>query len=79
MSVGVDAGKEIHWATMVDARSEGLLSRKVDNDEADLVSLIDEVLSYEADASPPSRASRIPNREPSTTARGARARDIIRR
>lgn len=47
--VGVDAGKEIHWATMVDARSEELLSRKVDNDEADLVSLIDEVLSYEAD------------------------------
>jgi len=44
--VGVDAGKEIHWATMVDARSEELVSRKVDNDEADLVSLIDEVLSF---------------------------------
>lgn len=47
--VGVDAGKEIHWATMVSAQSDELVSRKVVNDEADVVALIDEVLSYDAD------------------------------
>lgn len=42
---GVDAGKEFHWAHVVDASGRQLLSRKVENDEADISKLIDEVLS----------------------------------
>ncbi len=40
--VGVDAGKEFHWAHVLDASGRELLSRKVENDEADLSTLIDE-------------------------------------
>jgi transposase len=43
--VGIDAGKESHWAHMLDASGIRLLSRKVENDEAQLVALIEEVLS----------------------------------
>jgi transposase len=43
--LGVDAGKESHWAHMLDASGTKLLSRKVENDEADLSKLIDEALS----------------------------------
>ena len=43
---GIDAGKEVHWAHLLDASGEKLLSRKVDNDESDLSALIDEVLSF---------------------------------
>ena len=43
---GIDAGKEFHWAHILDASGEKLLSRKVTNDEADLSALIDEVLSF---------------------------------
>jgi transposase len=42
---GVDAGKEFHWAYVLDASGTELLSRKVENDEADLSTLIDEALS----------------------------------
>jgi transposase len=42
---GVDVGKEFHWAHAVDASGEVLLSRRVENDEEDLLTLIDEVLS----------------------------------
>ena len=42
---GIDAGKEVHWAHVLDASGEKLLSRKVTNDEADLSGLIDEILS----------------------------------
>jgi transposase len=42
--VGVDAGKEFHWAHALDASGRELLSGKVENDEADLLKLIDEVL-----------------------------------
>jgi len=42
---GVDAGKEFHWAHVLDASERGLLSRKVENDEADILRLIDEALS----------------------------------
>jgi transposase len=42
---GVDAGKEFHWAHVLDASGTELLSRKVENDEADILRLIDEVLS----------------------------------
>ena len=47
--IGVDVGKEFHWATMLDEKANTLVSRKVDNDEADLVALIDEGLSYGSD------------------------------
>jgi transposase len=42
--VGIDAGKEFHWACVLDASGEILISRRVENDEADLSKLIDEVL-----------------------------------
>ena len=42
---GVDAGKEFHWAHVLDASETELLSRKVENDEADIARLIDEALS----------------------------------
>lgn len=42
---GVDAGKEFHWAHVLDASGTELLSRKVKNDEADILRLIDEALS----------------------------------
>jgi transposase len=43
--VGIDAGKEFHWAHVLDASGTELLSQKVENDEADIVRLIDEALS----------------------------------
>jgi transposase len=43
--VGVDAGKEFHWAHVLDASGTELLSQKVQNDEADIARLIDEALS----------------------------------
>ena len=46
---GVDAGKEFHWAHVLDASGTQLLSRKVENDEADLVALIEEVFSFAED------------------------------
>jgi transposase len=42
---GVDAGKEFHWAHLLDTSGRELLSRKVENDEADIARLIDEALS----------------------------------
>jgi hypothetical protein len=42
---GVDAGKEFHWAHLLDASGRELLSRKVQHDEADILRLIDEALS----------------------------------
>ncbi len=44
--VGVDAGKEFHWAHVLDASGKELLSRKVENDEADILRLINEALSF---------------------------------
>ncbi len=43
---GVDAGKGFHWAHVLDASGRQLLSRKVENDEADLAKLIGEALSF---------------------------------
>src|SRR3954465_1376584 len=43
--VGVDAGKEFHWAHVLDVSGTELLSRKVENDEADIARLIAEALS----------------------------------
>lgn len=42
---GIDAGKELHWAHILNASGEKLLSRKVTNAEADLSALIDEALT----------------------------------
>ena len=42
---GVDVGKEFHWAHVLDSSGTELLSRKVENDEADILRLIDEALS----------------------------------
>ncbi len=42
---GIDVGKEFHWAHVLDASGRKLLSRKVENDEADISNLIDEALS----------------------------------
>jgi transposase len=44
--VGVDAGKEFHWAHVLDASGRELLSRKVENDEADILKLVNEALSF---------------------------------
>src|SRR3954447_24389905 len=44
--VGVDAGKAFRWAVVLGAEGEVLLSRKVENDEEGLASLIDEALSF---------------------------------
>jgi transposase len=43
--VGVDVGKEFHWAHVLDASGRQLLSRNVENDEADILELIDQALS----------------------------------
>ncbi len=47
--IGVDVGKEFHWAVMRDAHGETLVSRKVANDERAIVALIEEALIYELD------------------------------
>jgi len=47
--IGVDAGKEFHWAHALDASGTELLSRRVENDEASLSALIDEALSLAGD------------------------------
>jgi len=44
--IGVDAGKGFHWAVVLDAEGEVLLSRRVENDEADLSALVEEALSH---------------------------------
>lgn len=45
----IDAGKEFHWACVLDASGAEMLSCKVENDEVDLLKLIDEVLSMAED------------------------------
>lgn len=47
--VGVDVGKEHHWACVLDAEGRRLLSRRVANDEADLLALLGEVTRLGAD------------------------------
>ncbi len=44
--VGVDVGKEFHWAHALDASGRVLLSYRVENDEADILRLIDEALLF---------------------------------
>ncbi len=43
--VGIDAGKEAHWAHVLDAAGKEILSRRLENDEGSLSGLIDEVLA----------------------------------
>lgn len=43
--VGGDAGKGFHWAVVVGAEGEILLSRRVENEEADLAALIGEAVA----------------------------------
>ena len=43
---GVDAGKGFHWVVVLDAEGGTLLSRKVDNSEADFSALIGEALAF---------------------------------
>jgi transposase len=43
---GVDVGKGFHWAHVLDVSGRELLSRKVENDEADILRLIDEALPF---------------------------------
>jgi transposase len=43
---GIDAGKEFHWAHVLDASGMELLSRRVENDEADILRLVNEALSF---------------------------------
>jgi transposase len=42
---GVDVGKGFHGAHVLDVSGRELLSRRVENDEADILRLIDEALS----------------------------------
>jgi hypothetical protein len=44
---GLDVGKGFHWAhVLLDVSGRELLSRKVENDEADILRLIDEALAF---------------------------------
>src|SRR3954451_13557330 len=43
--VGIDVGKEFHWAHVLDTSGKELLSGKLENDEADISELVDKALS----------------------------------
>jgi transposase len=47
---GIDAGKGAHWAHVLDASGTEIFSRRVENEEADLLALIDEVLALAGEA-----------------------------
>lgn len=49
MWIGVDVGKEIYWAWALDSEGTRLLSRRVANDESDLLSLIVEMAKLDAE------------------------------
>ena len=42
--VGIDVGKEFHWVHVLDTSGRELLSRKLENDEAEIFKLIDKAL-----------------------------------
>jgi len=50
--VGVDVGKDFHWAVGIDADGEILFSRKVENEEADLSALVEEAAPSEGGQGP---------------------------
>lgn len=43
--VGIDVGKEFHWVHVLDTSGKELLSRNLENDQADISKLIDKALS----------------------------------
>lgn len=43
--VGIDVGKEFHWAHVLDTSGRELFSRKLENDEIKISKLIDKALS----------------------------------
>jgi transposase len=47
--IGIDVGKEFHWAHALDASGRKLFSHRVENDESDLLKLIEEVLCLTAE------------------------------
>lgn len=47
--VGVDVGKDFHWAVAIDAQGEILISRRIENEEADLAALVEEALTTAGD------------------------------
>jgi hypothetical protein len=42
---GLDAGKVFHWAHLLNASGRDLPSRKVENDEANILRLVEQALS----------------------------------
>jgi transposase len=40
--VGIDAGKDFHWASGIDGEGQVIMSRRVENDETDIIRLIEE-------------------------------------
>ncbi|WP_327232638.1 IS110 family transposase [Streptomyces sp. NBC_01317] len=48
--VGIDAGKGHHWAVAIDGDGERVLSRKVPNDEAEILALLGDVLEMADEA-----------------------------
>lgn len=40
--VGIDAGKDFHWASGIDEEGQVVVSRRVENEESDVIRLIDE-------------------------------------
>jgi hypothetical protein len=49
--VGIDAGKDFHWAAAIDEAGEVVVSRRVENDETDVVALIAETRGGGAEVS----------------------------
>ncbi|MFC3587836.1 transposase [Streptantibioticus rubrisoli] len=43
--VGIDAGKAHHWMTAIDATGATIWSRKVPNDESEILSALGEILA----------------------------------
>ncbi len=57
--VGIDVGKEFHWAHVLDASGRELLSRRLENDESEISKLIDEALcAWQAKSSGRGRSAR---------------------
>ncbi len=52
VAVGIDVAKEFHWAAAVDERGGELVSRRVDNEPAQIQALIDELERVRAECGP---------------------------
>lgn len=49
VGVGVDVGKEHHWACALDDEGQVLVSRRVANDETDILALLGSIADLNAD------------------------------